>query len=194
MRFGEKVSTGSTSLISYRATNLHYLISRGKHRRLNTQFNSAVNLLVPYISLFRGCILFRLLLSTVTGVIPITPHSPLTDDSILSSDDTAYPFHYLPWHSTSFVNYSYFVHYIPSSSLSFHFSILASLVIRVRFRSLVPSLFSFIVPATINVRRDLAKPRGQFLLVEIHNRNEKNLYVKQRFQEIEVEVFLKQKE
>ena len=36
----------------------HYLISQGKHRRLNTQFNSIVNLSIPYISFFRGCLLF----------------------------------------------------------------------------------------------------------------------------------------
>ena len=37
----------------------------------------------------------------------------------------------------------------------------------------VPCTCTSIVPATINVHRDPAKPRQQFLLVEIHNRNEK---------------------
>ena len=71
-----------------------------------------------------------LLLSTATRVIPITPLSPLTDYSVLSSYHTTYPFHHLPSYSTSFVNYSFRVDYVPSSSSSFHFFVLASSVIR----------------------------------------------------------------
>ena len=62
-------------------------------------------------------------------MIPITPLSPLTDYSVLSSYHTAYPFHRLPSYSTSFVNYSFRVDYVPSSS-SFHFFVLASSVIQ----------------------------------------------------------------
>ena len=64
-----------------------------------------------------------------SGVIPTTPLSLLTDNSVLSSYDTAYPFHRLPLYSTSFVNFSFLVDYFPSSSSLFH-SILASSVIR----------------------------------------------------------------
>ena len=128
----------------------HYLISQGKHRRLNTQFNSIVNL-NPVIYPFSVVASYSLdffffvvhFLSMATRVIPITSLSPLTDYSALSSYDTAYPFHHLPSYSSGFVTYSFLVEYLPSSSVVLPFLHPRFLGYPILFRSLMPSLFSF---------------------------------------------------